>query len=518
MDARYKCVKCNNMLRRPLQTSCGHRMCDICVDELFAEHGDTADCPGREEDCDQLRKNDPKSILKDACVRREMGQLKVFCPNKNTGCAGVYKWKDIKKHVESCEYRPLLCPLGCGHVIAQKELEHHEKEQCPKRPVTCPSCGTNVLSGDLQEHIEELCLEALLSCPHCGSGNMKRLQLEEHYKTCSKMPRRCPLYRQGCEFTGTKVTIRKHEHSAIKEHITILSRALNTLDFSVEHFDKKYQKVNIEIQKTAEKLNKLSLDNTVGNLEDKIKKSEKFLAGQSARVMKLEETLQAAAVEGDVVRQTIEIADIMEKQGNHERRIQRLENSNEQMQKLLASHDLQLRQHEDRMSDIALRFCTQESTSYDGTLIWIIKDYIRLKRDACTSRTLSLYSQPFYSSSRGYKMCARVFLNGDGVGKGTHLSLFFVIMRGDYDVFLHWPFQQNVTLALLAQDGSGRHLSESFCPETGNSSFKFPTSDMNVASGCPKFAPQNSVESETYLKDDTIFIKVVVDTYGLQEP
>ena len=44
----------------------------------------------------------------------------------------------------------------------------------------------------------------------------------------------------------------------------------------------------------------------------------------------------------------------------------------------------------------------------------------------------------------GYKMCARIYLNGDGMGKGTHVSLFFVIMRGQYDALLKWPFRQKV--------------------------------------------------------------------------
>jgi len=41
-------------------------------------------------------------------------------------------------------------------------------------------------------------------------------------------------------------------------------------------------------------------------------------------------------------------------------------------------------------------------------------------------------------------MCARLYLNGDGMGKGTHVSLFFVIMRGAYDALLKWPFRQKV--------------------------------------------------------------------------
>ena len=37
-------------------------------------------------------------------------------------------------------------------------------------------------------------------------------------------------------------------------------------------------------------------------------------------------------------------------------------------------------------------------------------------------------------------MCIRAYLNGDGIGENTHLSLFFVIMKGEYDPLLVWPF------------------------------------------------------------------------------
>lgn len=50
----------------------------------------------------------------------------------------------------------------------------------------------------------------------------------------------------------------------------------------------------------------------------------------------------------------------------------------------------------------------------------------------------------FYSSKYGYKMCLRLYLNGDGSGRSTHLSLFFVVMRGKYDALVKWPFSQKV--------------------------------------------------------------------------
>ena len=108
-------------------------------------------------------------------------------------------------------------------------------------------------------------------------------------------------------------------------------------------------------------------------------------------------------------------------------------------------------------------------------------------------------------------MCGRVYLNGDGIGRGTHLSFFFVLMRGEYDALLPWPFQQKVTLCLLDQNQSNpRPVIETFRPDPASSSFQRPTGEMNVASGCPLFIPLSSLIGSTYCKDDTMFLKITV--------
>ena len=107
-------------------------------------------------------------------------------------------------------------------------------------------------------------------------------------------------------------------------------------------------------------------------------------------------------------------------------------------------------------------------------------------------------------------MCARLYPNGDGIGRGTHLSLFFVVLRGEYDTLLPWPFQLKVSLCLLDQNlSSPRHVIETFRPDPASSSFQRPQSEMNVASGCPLFLPLTSLRG-SYCRDDTVFFKVAV--------
>ena len=94
---------------------------------------------------------------------------------------------------------------------------------------------------------------------------------------------------------------------------------------------------------------------------------------------------------------------------------------------------------------------------------------------------------PFFISRHGYKLCLRVYLNGDGSGRGTHISFFITLMKGEFDLLLPWPFKQTVSLSLLAQDGVSRDITQSFKPDEESSSFQMLKSDMNVASGCLMF-------------------------------
>ncbi|CAF1036255.1 unnamed protein product [Rotaria sp. Silwood1] len=151
--------------------------------------------------------------------------------------------------------------------------------------------------------------------------------------------------------------------------------------------------------------------------------------------------------------------------------------------------------------------------SYDGTLVWKITKLREKMIDAQSERQTSIYSPPFYSSPNGYKMRARLYLNGDGNARRTHLSLFFVLMRGLNDPILKFPFNYKVTFCLYDQTPQQRHIIDSFQPDIKSNSFQRPRSDMNIASGIPKFFPLEMIQQEgnSYVRDDTMFIKIMVN-------
>ena len=156
----------------------------------------------------------------------------------------------------------------------------------------------------------------------------------------------------------------------------------------------------------------------------------------------------------------------------------------------------------------------QEFSSYDGQLLWKINEYARRRNEAVSGQQLSFYSPCFFTSRYGYKMCARIYLNGDGMGRGTHISVFFVVMRGQYDALLRWPFRQKVTFMLMDQDNV-EHVIDAFRPDPSSSSFQRPRRETNIASGCPMFCSLVELNNHAYVKDDTMFLKIIVDTSDL---
>ncbi len=199
----------------------------------------------------------------------------------------------------------------------------------------------------------------------------------------------------------------------------------------------------------------------------------------------------------------------------------RLETQLSEKTELLERYQYKLEQIDQSVAVLTARFAdfeprtpreasAQTRVNYSGVLLWKIEGYQRKRQDAMNGVKTALYSPYFYTSEFGYKMCAKIYMNGDGFGKGTHLSLFFVVMKGDYDALQTWPLQKKITMMLLDQ-GNGDHMIDAFNSDPQSSSFQRPKSDMNIASGSPLFMPLGSLNNRQFIKDDVMFIKIIVD-------
>ena len=162
-----------------------------------------------------------------------------------------------------------------------------------------------------------------------------------------------------------------------------------------------------------------------------------------------------------------------------------------------------------------------EKSSHDGSYLWKIPNVKEKIEEAKSGRQAFITSAPFYTSRYGYKMCCKLYLNGDGIGRGTHASLYLVLLKGDYDSLLNWPFLHRVKFILKAQsnssttgsDNENNDHEDSFMGDPSSSSFKRPISDMNIASGLPTFCSLEKLLSShsQFVKEDTMYIKIIVN-------
>ncbi|XP_076833840.1 TNF receptor-associated factor 3 [Brachyhypopomus gauderio] len=521
-ESKYCCEFCRLVLCKPRQTECGHRFCETCMVELLSKPNPV--CPA---DLEPLFSD---KVFRDVCCQREILTLKVYCRSAKNGCKEQMSLQQVMEHLNTCEYFEVPCPLGkCKEKIMRKDMAEHLSRKCKHRESTCEFCKHKMALTDLQKHKETVCPAFPVPCPNlCSFSSILRSELSSHQHDCPKAQVTCSFFRFGCSYKGLNQDLREHESSFAAEHLRLMVARNSVLEAKMEDVKSELLERYKVLPSLSTRLTEVDvqyeeLREKYRQLEQKLTTMQKLMSTHSEKLLEVEmelrelRPLRAMREEVEALRSAVDnmcsvVASLdSTRTGPNTHTLASLETQLSQHDKMLSVHDI-------RLADMDLKLQVLETASFNGTLIWKIRDYKRRKQEAVASKTLSLYSQPFYTGYFGYKMCARVYLNGDGMGKGTHLSLFFVVMRGEYDALLPWPFKQKVTLMLMDQGPARKHLFDAFKPDPNSSSFRRPTGEMNIASGCPLFMAQTVLENGTYIKDDTIFIKVTVDTSDLPDP
>ena len=115
-------------------------------------------------------------------------------------------------------------------------------------------------------------------------------------------------------------------------------------------------------------------------------------------------------------------------------------------------------------------------------------------------------------------MCLSVYANGCGAAKGSHVSVFINMMRGDNDDSLKWPFKGTIKVSLLNQLEDGQHCTDDevwskdrVVSESSNGSVA--VREMSTGYGWPDFIHHKDLNNchdrnYQYLKDNILFFKL----------
>ncbi|XP_067057973.1 TNF receptor-associated factor 2-like isoform X3 [Acropora muricata] len=552
---KYLCNFCGFLLKDAMQTGCGHFYCKECLGSLYINERNKMTCL---QDQTEFLENE---VFPDMFTRREVQSFVVHCTFVDDGCSWKGEIRNLEVHTSNCEYVKVSCVhTGCGAMVKKAFLPEHLKADCVFRLVTCELCNAQLVFNKLTEHQEKECRAYPVSCDKCSKEGIPRGKLTDHQNPilgdCEGIQGPCPFSQIGC--SKTEVLSQKEK----KEHLTTENTHHNVLllQFAVRVSKEMESMLRSDPRLLSSRQQMfMNYDNVIKDLFNQMQiRSERerhlqeMLRQHSERITAVERKLvlvntsggssaassqrlpddEGSSVSADIERR---VTDLGNKTADHEVLIVEnnriaMESSREtaNLRRQLDNVQENSRRSEQRMESIehalALRNVTladleefvkkQEFLSYDGQLTWKITEYARKRSEAVNGQKVSFYSPCFYTSRYGYKMCARIYLNGDGMGRGTHISLFFVVMRGEYDAILRWPFRQKVTFMLLDQDNV-EHVIDAFRPDPNSSSFQRPRRETNIASGCPMFCSIEELNNHAYVRDDTMFFKIIVDTSDL---
>jgi len=130
----------------------------------------------------------------------------------------------------------------------------------------------------------------------------------------------------------------------------------------------------------------------------------------------------------------------------------------------------------------------KETLSHSATkdLIWKLTAFTeKIKQPG-----ISFLSPPF--SFFGYTLCFSCYPGGHGAGKGTHLSIYMKLCRGEKDGMVPWPFKATYKFCILNQLCNSGHF-EPKCVALDTSTVKdgypweMPKNDTGVGRGWAKF-------------------------------
>ena len=391
--------------------------------------------------------------MKDKFHKRRVLSLKVRCPHKAEGCEWEGELGSLEQHLSTkssageCRYVDVDCPYACGERVQRRSLEEHKSQRCLLRLFTCQYCNHKATHQEVTKEHWPVCEKYPLPCPNeCGEEEIERQHLKGHLEEI------CPLEVIQCDFSyagcGTQLQchlMSAHMKEGMEAHLSLLSLVAQ------------------EVPK---------LQTVVQQQEDQIKQQGDQIKQQGDQIKQDRDQMKQ---QGDQMKL---MADLIKQQGDQ------MKQQGDQM-KLMA--DL-IKQQEDQIKQLRMPAP-------------IIMDDSKKHKQSNDSWC----SPPFYTHLGGYRMCLNVDANGWGTGKGTHVSVYVYLMRGEFDDLLKWPFRGEVTIQLKKNNPSHHQNCYFFNDDTPN---KYVCKQTKERSDCGwgyhKYISHADLYAAGYLKDDKL--------------
>ena len=158
--------------------------------------------------------------------------------------------------------------------------------------------------------------------------------------------------------------------------------------------------------------------------------------------------------------------------------------------------------------------------------IWKIKPFSECFRQAKEVVKEMIESDPFYTGRYGYKLkvFAYPYYTGYFLPHAPQLSIGIVLMEGEYDNILTWPFSKKITFTVIDQNKDLKERQNHFdylSPTKHKKLGSFFVSNlfserpgekmMTVEGEIPCFISQETLQTRPFIVNDTLFIQVDIE-------
>ena len=562
-----ECPICLQILREPhLINCCGHNYCEACIERVGK---DGKPCP--------LCNEPGFTTMANKGLKRTLHEFRVYCPHRLSGCEWEGELGRLDEHLNSdplpkrqlkgCPFAVIEC-LYCKEGIRRDKITGHQLEHCQQRPYTCEYCAEykSTFEDVAHSHWPE-CKCFLLPCPNecapSGSG-LQRQHLAKHVKEeCPLTVVQCELHHAGCTVTLPRKDMADHMKKDSIAHISLLAAENHRLS---KRLLEKEEQICLLTQQNAEleeKTTKQSQD-----LREKVTSQSQELTRTKQELTRTKQDLAQKAATHELTSLSRELTrtkhELKQEVTSQVRELtQELSRSKQELMQeyTRTKHELtqkvtfqaqELTRTNHELSQTKQEL-TQKATSQDQELeaklkgaqqqaidrlqtqqqcdLQELRTDVEMKRDIVPvtikmvafdelkKTAIMWHSRPFYTGMGGYKMCLAVVANGIVTGRGTHVSVFTCLMRGEFDSHLKWPFRGTVTIQLVNQLEDKEHSTETipYTDITHDRCAARVTDGKQSHSqglGMPEFLPHSELglivaNNRQYLKDDCLIFRIV---------
>ena len=174
--------------------------------------------------------------------------------------------------------------------------------------------------------------------------------------------------------------------------------------------------------------------------------------------------------------------------------------------------------HEEKINSLEKILCLHCLEEHE----WKISGFNEQLRLAETGEEIKIDSSPFYTGAcgrYGYKFKIRLYIVKVFVAglaePAIQLSAYFVIMKGECDSLLPWPFRRKVNFTLVDQQeylNDRENIVRSIKPDpTNDGEWNMrPVTDENYGRKFGYSLFGSTLRQRRFIVDDTIYLKVTV--------